>query len=80
MHIWSIAEAGVTKSESICTLPPVTGPCRAYIPMYYFNSKTGQGDMFVYGGCDGNDNRFSTKQECEQVCDRVLNYYCSRYK
>lgn len=23
---------------------------------------------FWYGGCDGNANRYKTKEECEQIC------------
>lgn len=23
---------------------------------------------FWYGGCDGNENRYKSKEECEQIC------------
>ena len=60
--------------KAICTLPQDTGPC---LPLqkferYYFNSKTGRCETFMYGGCHGNENRFSTKQECEQECNRKV--------
>ena len=61
---------GRKEEESVCTLPPVTGPCFAHIPSYYFNSKRGQCEQFIYGGCDGNDNRFSTMVECRRACGK----------
>ena len=61
---------GRKEEESVCTLPPVSGPCFAHIPSYYFNSKRGQCEEFIYGGCDGNDNRFSTMVECRRTCGK----------
>jgi hypothetical protein len=46
----------------------VVGPCEAYIPSFYFNAVTGQCERFVYGGCDGNGNRFDALEECEATC------------
>lgn len=51
-----------------CSLPAVTGQCRAAIPMYYYNSTFGECMEFIYGGCPGNDNRFTTKEECIRTC------------
>ena len=53
---------------SSCSLPPETGLCRAYIPQYFFNRTSGQCESFVYGGCDGNENRFEEFHECQEVC------------
>jgi len=54
----------------ICRLPSSTGPCRAYIPSFYFDG-TGC-TSFIYGGCDGNDNRFPTEEECLHVCGQFV--------
>ena len=54
----------------ICYLPAVPGDCRAYQPSYYFNAAGGRCERFIYGGCGGNQNRFSTLAECEERCDR----------
>ena len=35
---------------------------------YYFNSKTGQCEPFVYGGCGGNENKFGTFEKCKSTC------------
>ena len=53
---------------STCSLPSVTGPCKAYIPRYYFNSKTGKCTQFIYGGCRGNRNNFRTLAHCKAKC------------
>lgn len=57
-------------SENICELPAKVGNCRAAIPRYYYNSKSGECEMFLYGGCDGNENNFETKEECENKCKK----------
>ncbi|KAG7171483.1 Tissue factor pathway inhibitor-like 3 [Homarus americanus] len=53
---------------NLCFDPPVTGLCRAHFPHFYFNSETQTCDCFVYGGCGGNDNKFSTLEECLTTC------------
>ena len=58
--------------EDICSLKPVTGPCEAYIPSYFFNSASGQCEKFIYGGCGGNDNRFSLLEDCREKCGEVV--------
>ena len=59
----------------ICDLPAEPGPCYAYNEVWHFNSQTGRCEIFVFGGCQGNENRFDTEQECEKACtngDRIL--------
>ncbi|XP_061190042.1 actinia tenebrosa protease inhibitors-like [Saccostrea echinata] len=52
----------------VCTLPPVTGPCRASMRRFFYNSALGQCEPFRYGGCQGNRNNFQTFQACQQRC------------
>ncbi|XP_046574068.1 carboxypeptidase inhibitor SmCI-like [Haliotis rubra] len=54
-----------------CMLQPDSGPCKPYVKRYFFNNITGLCEPFGYGGCEGNANRFMTKEECLQRC------YCS---
>ena len=53
---------------SLCELGPITGPCLAAKPRFYFNKNTGRCEDFRYGGCNGNENNFMTKMECEKTC------------
>ncbi|KAL8570728.1 hypothetical protein ACOMHN_039163 [Nucella lapillus] len=51
-----------------CNLPKVAGLCRAYFRSYYYNTHSGRCAFFIYGGCGGNTNRFSSKQQCQEAC------------
>eukprot|EP00055_Hartaetosiga_balthica_P016931 m.109826 g.109826 ORF g.109826 m.109826 type:complete len:2809 (-) comp9210_c3_seq2:618-9044(-) len=53
----------------VCSQPKAPGPCDAVVNSFYFNQKTQQCEEFTYGGCGGNDNRFATRQACEERCD-----------
>ncbi|XP_012054158.1 PREDICTED: trypsin inhibitor-like [Atta cephalotes] len=56
---------------SLCLLPMNTGPCRAEIPRYAYNSASGQCEQFIYGGCHANANNFKTISECEMTCKTI---------
>ena len=52
-----------------CGLPASRGPCQAAIPRWFHNAASGRCERFVYGGCGGNANNFTTLAECQQACD-----------
>ena len=60
--------ASLSVINKICLLPRNPGPCRAYMPMYYFNAFQDRCEKFIYGGCGGNANRFESLHECRQTC------------
>lgn len=60
------AAPAVDGGIAVCTLPFDPGPCRAAIPVYAFVD--GACAQRTYGGCDGNDNRFNTLEECMGTC------------
>lgn len=64
-----LATTEALKAKEVCSFAPDTGMCRAYIPMYHYDRQSGQCKQFIYGGCDGNENRFSTIEECEKSCE-----------
>ena len=49
-------------------MPPVTGLCLGYFPAWNYNSRLGECEEFVYGGCGGNANRFQTEEACLSTC------------
>lgn len=51
-----------------CDLDKDRGPCRNYTVWWYFDREYGGCSRFWYGGCDGNKNRFKTKEECQGIC------------
>jgi trypsin inhibitor len=63
-----VGGAAGTMSNDLCALPQVSGPCDAYAPSFWHNPKTGVCEPFVYGGCDGNANRFATRAACLAAC------------
>jgi hypothetical protein len=65
-------------SFSHCLEPITTGPCRASIPAFGYNVTTGRCERFIYGGCEGNNNNFCTRDECENVCDPCRYANCDR--
>ncbi|ETN75237.1 Kunitz/Bovine pancreatic trypsin inhibitor domain protein [Necator americanus] len=46
----------------------VTGPCKALLPRWGRDPKTGKCRKFNYGGCQGTRNNFETKSECKEKC------------
>ena len=54
--------------EDRCNLPSEMGWCRALFEMWYFDVNSGDCETFIYSGCQGNDNRFSSEEECRDVC------------
>ena len=64
---------GVTAGASgyageACSAPPDPGRCEAYFRSWYHDPSTGICRPFVYGGCDGNANRYTSLEECQKAC------------
>jgi hypothetical protein len=64
-------DAAVTHLPERCTLPRDGGDCDGLVALYYYDVETRSCQLFAYGGCGGNDNRFLSLYECETEC-RVM--------
>lgn len=58
----------VPVRSHICQIPPDTGRCHARYIRWYYNNHAQECTHFQYGGCEGNQNNFMTKKECESTC------------
>uniref|UniRef100_A0A1I8N2I1 BPTI/Kunitz inhibitor domain-containing protein n=1 Tax=Musca domestica TaxID=7370 RepID=A0A1I8N2I1_MUSDO len=59
--------------DPICGLPHSQDgdndlQCRGRFPLFSYNSDAKECVSFIYGGCGGNENRFSSKELCEEKC------------
>lgn len=52
--------------EPRCFLPFDPSPCKSAIPVFTFDGN--ECVEATWGGCDGNDNRFTTREECLRRC------------
>ncbi|KAL1421531.1 hypothetical protein MTO96_023058 [Rhipicephalus appendiculatus] len=66
---------GITNLESepvptnpVCYEPKKVGPCKAYVPRYFYNTTTKFCERFIYGGCQGNRNNFPELDVCLRTC------------
>uniref|UniRef100_A0A224Y1X6 Pancreatic trypsin inhibitor n=1 Tax=Rhipicephalus zambeziensis TaxID=60191 RepID=A0A224Y1X6_9ACAR len=69
IHVHGFLEAN-TQTHA-CMEPRDPGHCRASVPMWYFDAYERMCKKFIYGGCQGNKNRFETKAACEATCSRL---------
>ena len=69
----------VIDFPSVCKLPKDQGPCQADYERWYFDSETEACQPFTWGGCQGNANRFASKDECEETCHELLPQEKSEY-
>ena len=53
-----------------CALPPEPGPCRGEFIRYYFDPMKMSCEIFYYGGCQGNENRFTSVKACYDICSK----------
>ncbi|XP_074545897.1 kunitz-like toxin PcKuz3 [Halichoeres trimaculatus] len=65
---WRGSTAPCARRE-ICLLAPETGPCKAFAERFFFNSTSNTCEIFVYGGCGGNKNKFLSMEKCMKRCN-----------
>ncbi|KAA8582323.1 hypothetical protein FQN60_009063 [Etheostoma spectabile] len=61
----------VDEQKVRCTEVPDTGSCRDSYTKWYYNPLQKDCFRFNYGGCNGNENRFESNEQCMRVCHGV---------
>ncbi|CAL8286171.1 unnamed protein product [Lota lota] len=61
----------VDEKKARCTESPLTGDCRNSFTKWYYNPVLRSCAPFNYGGCNGNDNRFDSSDDCMAMCQEV---------
>uniref|UniRef100_A0A0N4ZPT5 EGF-like domain-containing protein n=1 Tax=Parastrongyloides trichosuri TaxID=131310 RepID=A0A0N4ZPT5_PARTI len=59
----------IAPNDKKCAHYPDWGSCNQLRYMWYYNMSSGVCDQFLYGGCEGNTNRFSTYELCQITCE-----------
>ncbi|XP_048486291.1 papilin isoform X3 [Plutella xylostella] len=57
-----------SPAQDVCQLPMSTGPCEASVMAWFYDASSDSCSQFTYGGCEGNGNRFQSRDECERRC------------
>nr|KAF6498190.1 tissue factor pathway inhibitor [Rousettus aegyptiacus] len=76
-HNVTVAELPPLKlKHPFCGFKADDGPCKAMLKRFFFNIHTQQCEEFIYGGCEGNQNRFESLEECKEKCAREKPDFC----
>eukprot|EP00094_Tigriopus_californicus_P005670 TCALIF_05465-PA protein Name:"Similar to Ppn Papilin (Drosophila melanogaster)" AED:0.16 eAED:0.17 QI:0/0/0/0.82/0.81/0.82/34/0/2463 len=73
-------EMSCQPSQDVCELPKIVGPCGGREEQFWYDKEKDDCFTFDWGGCQGNRNRFASRQFCEAACkrtcdDKVPNWY-----
>ena len=55
----------------VCALSKDPGPCSDVYDSWYYDDASDECLQFNYGGCEGNANRFETRDACERQCKKM---------
>ncbi|XP_069839243.1 collagen alpha-3(VI) chain [Dendropsophus ebraccatus] len=68
MQLPTLESKVLAVGPEACKLPKEEGTCREFLLKWYYDSETKSCARFWYGGCGGNENRFNTQKDCENIC------------
>ncbi|XP_049277486.1 prostasin-like [Anopheles funestus] len=60
----------IPSGRDICLLPKSEGRCIRNLRRWYYNLELKTCQQFLYGGCDGNANRFESFEDCTTFCSQ----------
>ncbi|KAK3096134.1 hypothetical protein FSP39_023576, partial [Pinctada imbricata] len=69
----------VDERLPVCDQPRDTGTCAAHRVKYFYNKATKSCEEFTYTGCEGNDNRFDSMEQCEATCTFSKAFTCIEF-
>ncbi|KAK6738052.1 hypothetical protein RB195_020261 [Necator americanus] len=59
---------GYDRSGDICNMKEDGGPCKSLQTRWRWDFRKKRCVKFSYGGCEGNGNRFDSRDECMARC------------
>uniref|UniRef100_A0A1I8AAH9 Tissue factor pathway inhibitor n=1 Tax=Steinernema glaseri TaxID=37863 RepID=A0A1I8AAH9_9BILA len=59
----------IAPNSDSCAYWPDWGQCNQLRYMWFYNLSSGVCEQFLWGGCGGNTNRFSTFELCQITCE-----------
>lgn len=66
----AVSAINTYDGPSKCILGKDHGPCSWRVTRYYYDLSKNECEKFIWGGCEGNENKFPYKKECEETCKR----------
>ncbi|KAJ6638506.1 Papilin, partial [Pseudolycoriella hygida] len=61
-------QCGSYRGVDVCHERVDAGPCDQWQTRYFYNQRERRCEAFMYGGCEGNGNRFNSLSECQSIC------------
>jgi hypothetical protein len=71
IFVWYMLVMVICELLEWCFLRDEHGPCSDSVAKWFYDSRDGVCKQFLFGGCQGNQNQFSTRDECELRCGNV---------
>ena len=58
------------EKPEFCRLAAEKGPCLGRWTRYFYNESADDCSVFLFGGCDGNENNFHSILACRVICQK----------
>ncbi|XP_012866267.1 PREDICTED: eppin-like [Dipodomys ordii] len=68
--VFSCGKKCLDVRQDVCQLPKDSGPCMALFHRWWYSNENNTCYSFIYGGCQGNNNNFQTKNICQNACQK----------